>query len=90
MFDLEVLHRSRILVVDDDATNLQILQAMLKKDGYHNVTVLDDPTRVSLMYNQHAYDLIALDIHMPVMNGFDVMAALPHRSGPRTTAGCCS
>ena len=76
MFDLEVLHRSKILLVDDDATNLQILRAMLKKDGYHNVTALDDPTRVSLMYNQQAYDLIALDIHMPVMNGFDVMAAL--------------
>ncbi|MBA56450.1 MAG: two-component system response regulator [Pseudomonadales bacterium] len=76
MFDLEVLHRSKILLVDDDATNLQILRAMLKKDGYHNVTTLDDPTRVSLMYSQQAYDLIALDIHMPVMNGFDVMAAL--------------
>ena len=40
------------------------------------MTALDDPTRVALEYGQHAYDLIALDIHMPVMNGFDVMAAL--------------
>ncbi|MCP5018172.1 MAG: HD domain-containing protein [Ketobacter sp.] len=37
---------------------------------------LGDPTRVALLYNQQSYDLIALDIHMPVMNGFDVMAAL--------------
>lgn len=76
MFDLEILHRSKILLVDDDTTNLQILQAMLKKDGYHNVTLLDDPTRVSLLYGKQGYDLIALDIHMPVMNGFDVMAVL--------------
>jgi len=76
MFDLELLHRSKILLVDDDASSLQVLNAILKKDGYHNVTQLDDPTRVALLYSQHTYDLVALDIHMPVMNGFDVMAAL--------------
>lgn len=76
MFDLEVMRCSKILFVDDDPSSLQILSAILRRDGYKNITSLQDSTLVTKLHKQHCYDLIVLDIHMPVMNGFDVMAQL--------------
>ena len=71
----DILNAS-ILIVDDQAANVQLLEQMLKKLGYVNVTSTMDPTAVCALHSTHGYDLILLDLQMPVMDGFAVLAEL--------------
>ncbi|MBM3581432.1 MAG: response regulator, partial [Alphaproteobacteria bacterium] len=67
---------AHILIVDDNQVNLQLLQALLQREGYTNVTGVTDPREVVPLCDVNRYDLILLDIRMPHMDGFDVMRAL--------------
>ncbi len=78
--DADVL-KARILVVDDQSAHVHLLERLLGDAGYLNVTATTDPLRVCALHRQHGYDLILLDLQMPVLDGFGVMEAL------RATAG---
>jgi PAS domain S-box-containing protein len=67
---------ARILVVDDQATNIALITQLLEDAGYSQVTSTMDPTSVSALHRSNRYDLILLDLQMPDMDGFQVMAAL--------------
>jgi putative two-component system response regulator len=67
---------SKILIVDDNPTNVSLLEMMLDKIGYVNVFSTTDSREVEGLYNEHAFDLILLDIRMPHMDGFQVMERL--------------
>jgi diguanylate cyclase (GGDEF)-like protein/PAS domain S-box-containing protein len=76
------IRRARILVVDDQQVNVQLLEYLLKSSGYEQVSGLTDPRQVAALHLRHRYDLIILDLHMPTMDGFEVMEALkPLESG---------
>jgi response regulator RpfG family c-di-GMP phosphodiesterase len=70
------IHAARILVVDDNPDQLDLMELMLRKHGYTHVEVIEDPTKVAPSYAAAPYDLILLDMEMPVMNGVDVMRQL--------------
>ena len=65
-----------ILVVDDQQANVQLLEQMLGEAGYVCVSSTRDPAKVCELYLKNRYDLILLDLQMPGMDGFQVMAAL--------------
>lgn len=65
-----------ILIVDDQQVNVQLLEQMLRQEGYQNITSTMDPRTVCHLHLQHRYDLILLDLQMPIMDGFEVMEAL--------------
>jgi PAS domain S-box-containing protein len=67
---------ARILVVDDQETNVQLLQEVLGEAGYTNVTSTMNPQEVCALHRKNRYDLILLDLQMPGMDGFQVMEAL--------------
>ncbi len=67
---------ARILIVDDQEANVQLLEQMLRGDGYVNVTSTTDPHAVRELYRKNRYDLILLDLLMPGMDGFQVMEGL--------------
>lgn len=67
---------SKILIVDDLAANVQVLKSMLQRAGYPHVTSTMDSTTVCALHRENRYDLILLDLQMPQMDGFQVMAAL--------------
>jgi diguanylate cyclase (GGDEF)-like protein/PAS domain S-box-containing protein len=70
------IRRARILVVDDEPVNVQLLEFLLKTTGYEQVSSTTDPRQVASLHLQHRFDLIILDLQMPHMDGFQVMEAL--------------
>lgn len=71
----DILH-GKILIVDDKPANIILLERMLRHAGYTAITTSTDPLNVYHLHRQHHYDLILLDLHMPGMNGFEVMESL--------------
>lgn len=65
-----------ILIVDDQETNVVLLEQLLAQAGYTRVTSTTDPLQVCGLYQKNAYDLILLDLQMPVMDGFQVIVEL--------------
>jgi PAS domain S-box-containing protein len=65
-----------ILIVDDQNANVQLLEQLLSEAGYTNVSSTMNPIEVCGLHRKHCYDLILLDLQMPKMDGFQVMAAL--------------
>lgn len=70
----EELSSAQILVVDDDPINLRIAQKMLE-DQYH-VNCVSSGMEALQFLRKKRQDLILLDLHMPDMDGFDVMREL--------------
>jgi PAS domain S-box-containing protein len=65
-----------ILIVDDQQANVSLLEALLRKTGYTNVTSTLDSKEVCALHRKNRYDLILLDLQMPAMDGFQVMEGL--------------
>lgn len=67
---------AKILIVDDQESNVQLLEQLLQTAGYTAVTSTMAPEAVAELHGKNAYDLILLDLQMPVMDGFQVMESL--------------
>jgi len=76
MLEPSEILRASILIVDDQEANVMLLDQMLRNSGYTNVTTTQLPTEVVGLHREHRYDLILLDLQMPVMDGFEVIEAL--------------
>jgi adenylate cyclase len=73
--DLRAASPSRILVVDDNESNRDLLSRRLQRQG-HTVLQAEDGTRALAMVEQEALDLVLLDLMMPGISGYDVLARL--------------
>ena len=70
------IHHARVLIVDDQHTNVLLLDRMLRSVGYTSVESTMDPHEVCELHRTNRYDLILLDLVMPGMDGFQVMEGL--------------
>ena len=71
----DILH-GRILIVDDRAVNVLLLERMLSGAGYRSVTSTTDSSEVCQLHRKNRYDLILLDLMMAGTDGFQVMEGL--------------
>jgi len=73
--------QASILLVDDEAANIKLLERLLQSFGYSNIVSTQDPRRVLNLFEQHHCDLLLLDLNMPYLNGYEVMAQLKSVAG---------
>ena len=71
----EVTSRLRILVVEDVAMNAAMLEAMLLREG-HAVTIAENGALAVDAIQADTFDLVLMDVQMPVMNGLDATRAI--------------
>lgn len=64
--------KARILVIDDDQLILALLKEILEKQG-HTVITADTSTEGVRCVKQLDFDLVFLDLKMPVMDGAEVL-----------------
>ncbi|MGH7474873.1 MAG: HD-GYP domain-containing protein [Longimicrobiales bacterium] len=72
---------SVILIVDDDAGIRRMLERVLGSAGYNRVHAIADPAELPTQVRALSADLIVLDLHMPNIDGFDVLRALRSEVG---------
>ncbi|MET0295334.1 MAG: response regulator [Phenylobacterium sp.] len=70
-----------ILLVDDNATNRQVLEQALKALGHRVSVAADGPSALQILAFERL-DLVLLDIHMPRQSGLDVLQELRQFEGP--------
>jgi putative two-component system response regulator len=67
------LHDAHILIVDDQESNILLLERLLEHHGYKHVTSIKDSSQTLTHFEQGAPDLLLLDLQMPDPDGFEVM-----------------
>ena len=68
--------QARILIVDDEQSNVDILRRVIERAGIVRIESTTDPREAAALYVKHRPDLILLDLHMPGKDGLAVMDEL--------------
>ena len=71
-----------VLVVEDNTTNQMIARSLLDQVGIETITALNGQEGVeAFRANRDRIDLILMDLHMPLMNGYDAAVEIRKESG---------
>jgi CheY-like chemotaxis protein len=76
--DRVVPHPLRILLADDSADNRLLIRAYMRKTPYSLDEVEDGQQALDLIFHSH-YDVILMDIQMPVMDGYTAVQKIRER-----------
>jgi putative two-component system response regulator len=76
MTGTRTFRHARILIVDDEPANVELLRRLLERHGFSKVESTNDPREAASLYVKARPDLILLDLHMPHMDGLAVMDQL--------------
>ena len=69
----ENLFDAKILIVDDQQANIDVLTGLLNISGYTNHESISDSKLVMAYLREHQPDLLLLDLMMPDVSGFDIL-----------------
>lgn len=75
----EALHKAHVVVIDDVAANLELLESNLRTLGIQQITSFSNSAAGLLWLQQNPWDLLLLDLDMPAPNGFDILEAFSKR-----------
>lgn len=73
------IENGRILIVDDEEANVELLRRILEPKGFENLRCLSDAEEALETFDDYEPDLILLDLLMPGMDGFEFLDALQDR-----------
>ena len=76
MITADEILNANVLIVDDQQSNVLLLEEILREAGYTRISSTMDPHAVAALHRENRYDLILLDLKMPGMDGFQVMENL--------------
>lgn len=85
--DLSSLHGvditgSRILVIDDEEANLELLRGLLMREGYVDVHCVADASLATSAFIELMPDIVLLDLMMPAVDGYAVLDSLGRVTPP--------
>lgn len=72
----EVQKDFKVLAVDDNPKNIQVIGSILMEANYEVGFAMDGKQALELLIESKDYDLVLLDVNMPVMNGFEACKAI--------------
>ena len=78
---LERFSDARVIVIDDEPANLSLLTQLLRRKGLRNVHGLSDSNAALAYIADNDPELVLLDLHMPGVDGYELLAALRERAG---------
>jgi len=78
---LEEITDARVLIVDDEPANVRLLERILQRDGFEHIDSTNDPRHFLALFASKRPDMVLLDLHMPVLDGFAVLDQLKGRIG---------
>ena len=81
MVDSSAILDAKVLIVDDQPSNVKLLKVILESGGYTCVASTIDPREVCDLHRANRFDLILLDLLMPDMYGFQVIEGLKEIEG---------
>ncbi len=64
---------AKIMIVDDEALNIRVVQRHLELAGYRHFVTSDDPRPVVEMVGKEMPDVILLDVMMPEVSGLEIL-----------------
>lgn len=75
----DAMRQATVVVIDDIAASLRLLEASLRAIGVPHVVAFEDSAVGLAWLQQNSWDLLLLDVDMPQPNGFEILAALEGR-----------
>lgn len=76
MINEAVIQSAKILVVDDERTNVRLIERILQRSNYVNIKSITDPRQAMEAFLELQPDLVILDLFMPHIDGYTLMAQL--------------
>ena len=73
---LKRLIDSVVMMVDDEPINIEVTQIHLEDAGYTRFVSTSEPREALALIRKHRPDVLLLDLMMPGMSGFDILAAM--------------
>lgn len=70
------IRQSRLLIIDDQPANLELLEDLFAEEGFEQVLSSVDATRISSLLQGFKPDIVLLDLRMPEVDGYSVLSLL--------------
>ncbi len=70
------IETARVAIVDDEIANVRVLERFLRLGGFENIRTWTDPVAAVADLEREPADVVLLDLAMPVMDGYAVLARL--------------
>jgi diguanylate cyclase (GGDEF)-like protein len=74
--DFRKLLDAVVMMVDDEPLNIEVIQVHLEEAGYTKFVATSEPMDVISLLAEHRPDVLLLDLMMPGMTGFDILARM--------------
>ncbi|MFD0961016.1 HD domain-containing phosphohydrolase [Paenibacillus chungangensis] len=74
---------ARILIIDDQEYNISLLERMLRRASFHQLSSTTDSLQAERLLREFDPDIVLLDLHMPGIDGMGVLAKIRHMMGDK-------